>query len=157
MTTEVQTKPKINLFKQIVTSTNERRDLKGWYSQELGHLYLIRIDHISGKSEILKDCFIKIGISSQKDVFSRFNLLPQCYRVTLIQDLILPLAEVKRLEKALHNHFKPYSYTTKHKRWGGKTEAFKLSLLELFSNLDEMIEGLPVRAEQPARAITQQL
>lgn len=142
MNTEATATARPNLFRQLVETANERANRIEWYSKEVGHLYLIRIEHRSGKSKVIKDSFLKIGISKQCDVHSRFNLMPQCFQITVIADMVLPYKEVVRLEKELHRQYRNYRYTPKHKRWGGKTECFRLDLLEAYPSLPEMIAGI---------------
>ena len=142
MNAEIVTTAPINLFKQLVATGQERTARAEWYKKEVGHLYLIRIDQISGKSSVIKDSFLKIGMSSQMDVHSRFNLMPRCFIITVIEDIVLPLEEVRSLEKRIHNHCRDFRYIPKHKRWGGKTECFNLNLMTEFSSLADMITSL---------------
>jgi hypothetical protein len=141
-----------NIFRSLVQSARERTAQREWYAEETkGHLYFIRIDHISGKSKVLKDSFYKIGMSSQADVHSRFNLMPQCYHITLIEDMILPLSEVKRLEKELHRQYRSFQHIPVLKRFGGKTECFTLSLIDSFPSLSIMIAGIKERQQEDNR------
>jgi hypothetical protein len=138
MNAETVTTAPINLFKQLVESKNNTL----WNKENLGQVYLMKITHLKGKSKKLYDTFYKLGYSGYQELTSRIIYLPSCYEVEVIDTAIFDRSEARRIEGIIHRHLTTYSYRTKHKKWAGEFECYRLELMERFTSLNQIINNI---------------
>lgn len=125
-----------NLFRELV----ESRLNSVWNSDNLGQIYLMKIQHLRGKDKTLVDTFYKIGYSGYKDLASRIAYMPSCYSVEVVASMIFDREQARHLEGLLHKRLRQFSYKPRHKKWGGVTEAYGLNLLDTYPDLKTMVD-----------------
>jgi hypothetical protein len=138
------------LYRDIIRSGQARDE---WYASGMGYVYLLRVKHYRGRDKALIDEFIKIGFTHQPDVRDRVASMPKCYKVEIVDTIVMDEATAYNLEQYLHKNLKEHHYFPMYKKWAGVTECYSKRLLlryhTLFDILQSIIEEKVIEAHTP--------
>ena len=136
------------LYGDIIRSGEARNK---WYRSGLAYVYLLRVKHYRHKDNRQVDEFIKIGFTHQPDVRDRIATFPKCYRVEIVDTIMMDEATAYKLEQFLHQNLRDQRYLPMYKKWGGVTECYNKRLLNRFPTLFDLIYNIVERQLEYAR------